>query len=325
MAPKAVPCPARVRSRSRSPSPYSFQLTPKHINALELAVARQIEAEAPNIIVDIGCDTRRPCSDLCTQINSEKHIITCRDRPQPGKNLFAVIATIVTRWGIYDMADSPVQKDRARVVGCFSRSRAKTVFPLQCEPWTLNARIAELEPQAGELQVLRGQIQRMKAVYGEPNCFLTNTAFRTPDGSFRAVQNLGVGEEVCLTNGQTARITHATKLPQTIQDIVELVTNQGSLKVSANHRIVTIRGPRKAQRDDSVLVGDRMRALANVRSFQEGAELFDIRFHPDSPIEAFVIPYYGTQVLCAAPPLIEIFQNIPADELMRSMPEKYND
>ena len=88
-------------------------------------------------------------------------------------------------------------------------------------------------------------------------CFLSNTAFRTPDGSFRAVQHLGIGDEVRLTTEQLARITHATKLPRTIQDLVELVTNQGCLRVSANHRIVTTRGPRKAkelQVDDKVLV-----------------------------------------------------------------------
>ena len=49
-------------------------------------------------------------------------------------------------------------------------------------------------------------------------CFLSNTAFRTPDGSFRAVQHLGIGDEVRLTTEQLARITHATKLPRTIQD-----------------------------------------------------------------------------------------------------------
>jgi Tfp pilus assembly protein PilO len=32
--------------------------------------------------------------------------------------------------------------------------------------------------QAAKLQALRAQIQRMKDLYGEPNCFLANAAFR---------------------------------------------------------------------------------------------------------------------------------------------------
>ena len=63
---------------------------------------------------------------------------------------------------------------------------------------------------------------------------------------------------------------------------MELVTNQGSLRVSASHRIVTTLGPRNAKhlgRDDKVLVGDRMRPLANVRHFQEGTELYTCLTH----------------------------------------------
>jgi hypothetical protein len=60
----------------------------------------------------------------------------------------------------------------------------------------------------------------------------------------------------------------------------------------ANHRIVTNLGQRKAgelSRNDMVVVGDRMRPLANVRKFQEGVELYDVRFEPNAPIEAYSI------------------------------------
>ena len=72
-------------------------------------------------------------------------------------------------------------------------------------------------------------------------------------------------------------------------------------------------------------MGERLRPLANVRPFQEGVELFDIRILPDAPIEAYVIPNYGVRVLGAAPPLMEIFQNVPLAELMRAMPAGYDD
>ena len=49
-------------------------------------------------------------------------------------------------------------------------------------------------------------------------CCCCTYAFRTPDGSFRAVQHLGIGDEVRLLSEQLARITNATKLPRTIQD-----------------------------------------------------------------------------------------------------------
>jgi len=139
----------------------------------------------------------------------------------------------------------------------------------------------------------------MRALYGVPNCFLANTAFRQPDGTFKAVQDLLVGETVRLANGQNADITHAIRLDPAIQDLVELVTNQASLRVSANHRIVTTNGlcaARDLTRDDEVVVGSRVRRLANVRPFQEVVELFDVRFNPDGPIEAYVIPNYGIHV-----------------------------
>lgn len=202
---------------------------------------------------------------------------------------------------------------------------------MQQAPWSLKARIQELEAQITELQSLRGQVQRMQAIYGAPNCFLANTAFRKPDGTFKAVQDLEVGEAVRLANGNDATIMRKVTVPRAIQDLVELVTSQASLRVSAGHPIVTENG-KKAAKDlilnERVIVGERMRPLTNVRAFQEGTQLFDIRFDPDAPIEAFVIPNYGIHVLGAAPPALELMQrlqNVPLEELMRAMPLNYHD
>merc|ERR1711920_145053 len=103
-------------------------------------------------------------------------------------------------------------------------------------------------------------------------------------------------------------------------------------RISANHRIETLSGPRVAKElrlGDQVAVGKRIRALTRVRHYEEGAELFDIRFNPDGPIQAYVLPNYGIQVHGAAPPdplnLVQLLKQVSADELMAALPQQYED
>jgi hypothetical protein len=49
--------------------------------------------------------------------------------------------------------------------------------------------------------------------------------------SSKAVQDLQVDEELRLASGGNARVTHASPVRQAMQDLVELVTNQASLRV----------------------------------------------------------------------------------------------
>lgn len=240
-----------------------------------------------------------------------------------------VVHDILTRYDVYELVASPVvgTEHDDQFIAVYRRKGGDQVDPLLRIHERLN-----LQKQAAEGASLRAQVNRMKALYGTPKCFLSNTAFRQPDGSFKLAGDLRAGGTVCLEGGQHAQVTYAYPLPAIPQDLVELTTDQASLRVSANHPIVTPRGPQTAKAlrlGDQVLVGQRMRNLTRVRHFEEGAELFDIRFNPDGPIQAYVLPNYGIQVHGAAPPdpvnLVQQWQQVSAEELMAALPQQYED
>jgi hypothetical protein len=202
--------------------------------------------------------------DIQCQIEQTKFgcIVAHCFREQVQTLMLEIVESMMTRWKNYEMVAAPVHghEGRDKKSALFSRTPSQSVNPSECSLWAFKARIEELEPEAAELQQLRAHIRHMQDLYGEPNCFFANTAFRKPDGTFNMVQDSEVGEEVRVANGQIARVTHVTRLqPRTMQDLVDLVTNQATLRVSANHRIVTNLGQRKAggtrSGPDRVVVG----------------------------------------------------------------------
>jgi len=220
-------------------------------------------------------------------------------------------------------------KQTGEFIAVYSRKKVSHVNALLRIRERLN-----LQKKADEGETLRAVVNRMKALFGTPKCFLGNTAFRQPNGSFKLASDLEVGGIVCLEGGHHAQITHARALPEaTVQDLVELRTDQASLRISANHPVETLGGPPRVAKElrlgDRVLVGHRIRTLTRVKHYEEGAKLFDIRFNPDGPIQAYVLPGYGIQVRGAAPPdplsLVQRWQQVPADELMAALPEQYED
>lgn len=158
-------------------------------------------------------------------------------------------------------------------------------------------------------------------------CFLSNTAFLLHNGDLRLVNRLQEGDLVRLAgmDAGLAQVSYVRILNPDKRSLVELVTNQATVKISENHRIVVGAGKRIAAKDlkvgQSVWVGQRERALAAVRHSDEKVELVDVRFTPDLPVEAFVIPAYGLNVFGAEPDLMQDFREVPLEELLRAQGE----
>lgn len=134
-------------------------------------------------------------------------------------------------------------------------------------------------------------------------CFLPNTAFKAPGDTLRLAKSIQEGDSVLVADGTTAFAVKVTHHPRQKYKLVELVTNRGSIKVSADHRIVLAVGDDssatcradQAQVGDKVLVGEWVRSLTRVTPSEEATELVEITFEPDGNVEAFLVPMWGMQ------------------------------
>merc|ERR1711920_446245 len=123
--------------------------------------------------------------------------------------------------------------------------------------------------------------------------------------------------------------------------IVELVTRQGSFKVSATHRVAMVgqtgelteaRRAGELTVRDNVVVGTKKQKLTRVTQSEEWSELVSVSFCPDRSMEAFVVPSRGLQTRGESFPeemdaslLLQVFSQVAADELHRAQPAAYED
>lgn len=135
-------------------------------------------------------------------------------------------------------------------------------------------------------------------------CCLPNTAFKDEEGNFIAVQNLKLGSLVKAYDGAPTKVVFWKKHPPKKYALVELITAQGSITVSDNHRVVKAIDESgssecvladKLRKGDQVIVGNRKQTLDKARHFRDpkARELFEIGFMPDRPVETFMMPMFG--------------------------------
>merc|ERR1719498_228839 len=65
---------------------------------------------------------------------------------------------------------------------------------------------------------------------------------RTVDGNFVEVQDLHEGVILLAAKGEQVRVTQCIVQPRKMQDLVEIISPSGYLKVSSNHRVPVLRG-----------------------------------------------------------------------------------
>merc|ERR1719221_1941427 len=163
-------------------------------------------------------------------------------------------------------------------------------------------------------------------------CYLPNTAFRGTDGRLMLAQDLAVGSQVLLSDGDEARVVayHRHHRQEVKVALVELVTRKAKIKVSAKHRIVVESTPVKTKlakdlhRGEFIVVGAHPQELTKVTYSEERGDVINISFMPDRPIEAFLVPHHGVQTLGSPFPPGQLYGITEAD-LLRVAPAFYEE
>lgn len=141
------------------------------------------------------------------------------------------------------------------------------------------------------------------------------------------------------------RIAHLQLHSKKHANVVELTTGQGSIKVSATHRVevagaseefdTTLLARDLLEGVHKVMVGRRPQLLTKVRPFTEKTELVEIGFDPDVPVEAFIAPAWGIQTRGVqmneelpsqiGNQLMQLLPQVSEEDLIRAMPTEYED
>lgn len=136
-------------------------------------------------------------------------------------------------------------------------------------------------------------------VGGSGRCYLTRTVFKTPQGELKFVRCLKVGDQILGAAGRRLEVAYAHIHPRQMCKLVTLRTAQAELTVTLDHRVV-VPGGDGAERlagelmvGDAVIVGARGQRLTRVMLYEEAAELVEVRFNPDDPVETRMASPHG--------------------------------
>ena len=128
--------------------------------------------------------------------------------------------------------------------------------------------------------------------------FCAGTLFRCPNGDLTRVEEIQTHETLMGHNGVFVDVSEY--IPYAAceeQDLVSLHTNQGSVVVTAEHRVVVMRGvQRQTIPAGHLYIGmtvcctDGEETLIDIRRWRDTIPLFKITFSPDVAIETFNEP-----------------------------------
>jgi len=142
-------------------------------------------------------------------------------------------------------------------------------------------------------------------VEGEHRCFLKGTLIKTPDGALIPVEQLREGSRVFFRAQSSLEVVGLTIHEPKQEDVVFVKTANAQLMVSAKHRMVISLEPRlrfelaeKLRKGDSIAISDRaLRKLEDVQHATTEAEMVEVMFQPDEPVETFLPPTAGVLTL----------------------------
>lgn len=134
-----------------------------------------------------------------------------------------------------------------------------------------------------------------------PKCYLPRTLFQVAHSEYKEAQKLEVGDRIMSYTGAKIDVAYVGVHPRQKRDLVTLRTAQAEITVTHDHRVVvpTSQGMREVPAasltvSDSVCVGGRVQNLTKViRQPQQVTEIFELRFNPDEPVEARMLPSWG--------------------------------
>lgn len=287
-------------------------------------------SEAPGYRVNIQDDVQEFCSSSCSQDSF------------PG-----LIVTLFERWGATELmtqvSDEHRQTPWARTrFGDFEFGNVGTRFTWSARflsvkelsvrvPVTLEQR--PIEDLVVENRLLCERLAILSARSAE--CFVPGTMIKLSSqrGVYIDVQALDPGDVVATADGRTATVRVARCCPKSERWMVEVVTDQAKLTVTAEHRIVVVgahgqeAGSKTAmelESGDLIKVGDRIRPVKARRMFKQQCEVVMIEVDPpDARVEVKQLPPYGIHTHfhreLTPDQLLSFFQAVPEDVVRRNM------
>jgi len=131
------------------------------------------------------------------------------------------------------------------------------------------------------------------------HCYVKRTVFETPEKEMKPAHLLKVGDQILGSVGQRLSVSYLRLHQKQSCRLVTMRTAQAELTVTFDHRIVVPNsdGTEKLARElavgDTVLCGSRPQKLTKLIQYETKAELVEIRFSPDEPVETRMACRYG--------------------------------
>jgi len=135
----------------------------------------------------------------------------------------------------------------------------------------------------------------------EPRCYLRDTLFQTSHHDYRTAQALKVGDMVLSSSGKILEVVEKLMHERARTDLVTLRTAQAQLTTSHDHRIVvpsasggmSEKAAAELKKGDQAIVGCGSQILTKVLKWPASVELIELRFNPDDPVEARLLPRWA--------------------------------
>uniref|UniRef100_A0A7S1QC51 Hint domain-containing protein n=1 Tax=Alexandrium catenella TaxID=2925 RepID=A0A7S1QC51_ALECA len=138
----------------------------------------------------------------------------------------------------------------------------------------------------------------MSACSEGPRCFLPETLLQRHDGCYVQAADLEKGLRIASACGGEPLTVAAIKR-HTVYQLVELIAGSTQFTVTPSHRVVVADAEdaapvlaRDLEPDRKVMCAAGSHTLQEVRKFSkpDGQEVFEVRFHPDGVVAAFMPP-----------------------------------
>jgi hypothetical protein len=146
----------------------------------------------------------------------------------------------------------------------------------------------------------------------QEGCYLKHgTLVADANSDYKSVSSLQVGDFVKGSFGKLLKTTFKKEHERVKRKLTTIRTAVAELTVASDHRIVVRVGGVLCEKlamqvdvGDFVMGGTEPRRVAKVMTFEKRVELVELRFSPDHPIEAFMLPNAGIQTKGALDPLL---------------------
>lgn len=133
----------------------------------------------------------------------------------------------------------------------------------------------------------------------ENRCYLRNTLFKVGESEYREAHAIQVDDTVWSITQNPLQVSFKKIYPREECNLIMLQTSQAFLELTIDHRIIVPGTPDSTKcagdlkAGQTVYCGNRPQKLTKVQPSTRPAELVELRFSPDDPVETRLLPQWG--------------------------------